>query len=705
VAGLPQLPDRAYEIVSPYPTEGVPVFPRAGSVSISEDGDRVNLGTFQPFPGSETPPPQDQEHIGDARWNYVAKRGTDGWHLQETGFSESGWGRGWSADGKRYLFSTATGGDVDHRLAPDDQNGDPVYSPGGQDVYQWQPDGSVVWISRDPRIPVGTPQTARENAVLPSGVSPGAYSMSFDGRTVVFSSRRSLSDEDTTPPGVPQLYKWQDGELSFIGKRPDGSVPSEGTGLGVATAGGWSEDPSGDPNIQGAVSRDGRRVVFSAFRRDSGEGKMIYVQTDGQPTVEAVKETGVPPLPGDQPFYPTYHGASADASRVFFTTNSRLTPDSGASATWPGGDGKSGDPDLYVYDVNADKVRDLTPRLDGVEDPTVDPAAADRAHVQGVAAYSEDGKRVYFVADAQYDVAPNPQGDLPSPEGRNLYMAELEGIDDPVKLRFIAALGPDDRAAWRSTLSENKSAYASPSGSVLGFGSTVPLTGQNLGGTTQLFVYDAEAETLACASCPSDGSLPVSSVNQDFLVGSSEWQERYSEKRWVSSRGQVFFDTATPLVSEDQNLVTDVYEYLGGQLRLVSAGAGTRPSTFENATEDGDTVLINTLDALVPQDEEPGIPKLYAARVGGGFPAAAKTPACDLGAGACEGAPTKPPGLSGAGTAAFEGPGDKKAKNAGKRCPKGKRRVKRRGKVRCAPGKTRKHSQKRNAKHNRRASR
>jgi hypothetical protein len=703
-ASLPGLgPERAFELVSQYPTGGVPIFANVFRVSVSEDGNRVHFGDEgQPLPGSQVPPPPDHQHNNRNAWRYGSVRGTDGWHIEEYGLAQNSDGSGVSADGTRYLFTTSSGADKDSRLDPDDQDGI------NKDVYLRQPDGTLEWISRDPRIPVGTPQTAPSSANIDANIFGefGMAQMSVDGRTIVFRSQLPFDDADTTPrgnePSIPfRLYKWTDGQLHFIGIRPDGSVPSGGSELSGGLTGTHFA-------LQGTVSRNGSRVLFSAKRNDStqsenGNGRTLYIQTDGQPTVEAVKETGVPPLPPDQPFGVIYRGASADLSRAFFTTTSRLTPDSGGSVE-PVEAFNLRDNDLYVYDINADKVRDLTPRLDGIDDPTVDPPTVDRGRVLGLVANSEDGKRVYFVADAQYKVAPNPEGELPSPEGRNLYLAELDGIDDPIKLRFVAALGPNDGQAWQAGLDTEsyKSSYASPDGSVLGFGSREPLTGQALGGTSQLFVYDTEADTLECASCPSNGSLPAGNVNARLPeLGGQAWQGQNSIKRWISTNGIVFFHSASQLVDEDTDLVDDVYEYRAGQVRLISKGTSSA-TRLEDASRDGSTVIFNTSDSLVPQDEEPGMPKLYAARVGGGFPFVPKAPDCDLGAGACEGAGTSSPQQSGAGSAAFEGAGDPKPKKA-KRCPKGKRKVRSQGKVRCAPAKPRKH--KRDAKNNRRAGR
>ncbi len=240
-------------------------------------------------------------------------------------------------------------------------------------------------------------------------------------------------------------------------------------------------------------------------------------------------------------------------------------------------------------------------------------------------------------------------------------MGELDGIDDPIKLRFIAALGSGDGSNWQSNYGE-KTAYGTADGSYLAFTSEENLTEQPLGDTSQMFVYDAVDGTLECASCPTDGSLPANDVDE-YLQENGEsvgyrWQFGNGGSHWVSTDGTVFFDTATALIPGDQNAVEDVYEFRNGQLRLISGGTSSNQSRLENASIDGVNVLFTTLDPLAPQDKEPGLPKLYDARVGGGFPKVVELPTCDINAGACEGAGTSAPEQVGAGSGVFEGPGN-----------------------------------------------
>lgn len=642
-------PKRGYEMVSQYPTGGIPMVPGVTVPDVSPDGNRALFGSVQPLPGSVTP--VEGNHV-DRVWMYGSDRTPSGWKLQQTGVARLAVPWGASIDLSREISQMKTG------LDPDDQNG-------AYDLYERQPDGTFVWISRDPRIPVGTPQTAPGGVITAStefdagsGGGPDTpWTMSEDGSTVVFKSTRPLLDDDPgTAGGFDQfLYKWEEGQLSFVAHRPDGSVPSQVNlhpDLG-----------SGGGAYRNTVSRDGSRVIWSAPRNASGGGRTLYVQIDGQPTVEAVKETGVPTLSNPEPYNVEYRGADSDVGRVFFSSSSRLTPDSGATTPEFG----QADSDLYVYDVAANKVRDLTPRLDGRNDPAVDPATADRGRLLGVSSVSEDGKRVYFVADAQYDVAPNPLGELPSPVGRNLYLAELDGIDDPINLRFVGALGPGtpetgDGPVWKTTSLE-KMAYANPDGSVLGFASTEDLTGQPIGGLRQMYAYNADRNTLECASCPTNGSLPKDEVDRfpidpSGLTYGQHFQHGEGEVRWVSSRGTVFFDTVVPLVAADQNQTDDVYEFNAGEVRLISGGTGSNSSKFENASVDGSSVFFTSTDTLAPQDEEPGVNKLYVAREGGGFPKVPTQPPCDINAGACEGAGTSEPQLPGAGSAQFSGPGN-----------------------------------------------
>ncbi len=283
-------PKRGDEIVSQYPTGGVPLIPKLPEADISPDGEHVVFKMPQPLPGSVTPFPADQISGSPL---YRSSRGSDSWDVTPLGlaapFSLYAAAKP-SIDTTRQLVSTEVGVD------PDDQNGT-------WDVYLREPDGSFVWVSRDPRIPVGAPQSAG-GAALPGGSGGSGigiqpqFTMSANGETVVFRSQRQLADADTAKldgGNKGSLYKWSAGQLSFIGARPDGSVPAAGSSSAT--------DTFNTGYARNAVASNGDRAVWSAQRIDGvgvtpggpsdQDGWALYVQRDGQPTVEATKETGV----------------------------------------------------------------------------------------------------------------------------------------------------------------------------------------------------------------------------------------------------------------------------------------------------------------------------------------------------------------------------------------------------------------------------
>jgi hypothetical protein len=139
------------------------------------------------------------------------------------------------------------------------------------------------------------------------------------------------------------------------------------------------------------------------------------------------------------------------------------------------------------------------------------------------------------------------------------------------------------------------------------------------------------------------------------------------------------------------------FESNGGCLYLISSGESPFESEFWEASPDGRDVFFTTESSLLPQD--PGLVDLYDARAGGGFPQPNPKAACE--GEACQ-SPSPPPAFGTPASSAFAGPGDPPPKGR-KRCPKGKRKVRRHGKVRCVKKGQKKHQ--RGANNNRRAGR
>jgi hypothetical protein len=86
-----------------------------------------------------------------------------------------------------------------------------------------------------------------------------------------------------------------------------------------------------------------------------------------------------------------------------------------------------------------------------------------------------------------------------------------------------------------------------------------------------------------------------------------------AEDAWVYKSGasddgrRVFFETATPLVPEDDNTLVDVYERTWrGQIELVSADASghARGGYFNSASSDGQRAIFSTDAPLTPDDTD-----------------------------------------------------------------------------------------------------
>jgi hypothetical protein len=411
--------------------------------------------------------------------------------------------------------------------------------------------------------------------------------------------------------------------------------------------------------------------------------------------------------------------ATPDGSKVFFTSCEKLTDDSTAFSTGENsctshasdfGEALQGQ-DLYSYDVESGELIDLT----------VDTNIGDEkgAAVQGVLGTSTDGSYVYFVANGVLAPGASPGSCVINhPTGVqicNLYVFH-EGL-----ITFVTSLSggfveSSDLINWMPTISgaaqgrDRRNSRVTPDGHTLLFSSLESLTGYDntepnericnnstAGGEpcAELFRYRAPEEELACVSCNPTGVPP----DGDAATGTprsllTDRQYPFLTRNLSADGDRVFFDSPDALLPGDTNGVKDVYEWEakgsgscktesqnGGCLYLISSGASPDPSWFGDASADGDHAFFFTSQPLVPGDRDQ-LYDLYDAGVGAGLAAQhALAPATCAGV-ACQVNPAPPPDQPAA-SANFFGPGNAKKPPAARKCPKGKRKVRRAGKVRC----------------------
>jgi DNA-binding beta-propeller fold protein YncE len=380
-----------------------------------------------------------------------------------------------------------------------------------------------------------------------------------DFSIVSFVERARLT-ADAPESGNSINYLWSrfDG-LKVISKLPDGS-PVSGEAL----------DITGQPQARHQVSVTGART-FVGWINGSEEGLYVYQGGKTSPLSVSHIEGG-----SSIPQSALFLGATADGSEAMFVdaySTTPLTPDAPAASR-----------DVYVANLETGALSYVATKAESV---------------MGV---SEDLDYLYFSSSTPID---------PSEPGfGNFYWVAHDG-----STKLIAS------SQFGESITE---VDTSPNGRYFAFRTSTPLTGFATSGDKcpssgceEIYVYDAEAETLTCASCSANGGQPTgtASMGREGTAVMSRHQAAA-----VTDAGQVFFDTPDSLVGADTNGTRDVYEYdaRSGNVSLISEGRHSAVSALADATPDGKDVFFVTNARLVPKDVDV-VNDLYDARVGGGF--------------------------------------------------------------------------------------
>jgi len=465
-----------------------------------------------------------------------------------------------------------------------------------------------------------------------------------------------------------QIYDFSDGELHLVSVLPNGEADPQPSIVGGPTSSLFSIADYDNALADRAVSDDGSRIFWTA--NPSYGGGRIYVRVDGQTTIPVSESVTAKPAPGSEPAQ--FLTASTDGSKAVFEV--RGGPLAG---------------NLYEFDVDT-------------ETPTLIAGKVGNTHeTGGVVGASDDLSYLYFVSTEA--LAAGATAGAP-----NLY------LDHEGTMTFIAALSPTDNGevmegngpSAAAINPHERSSRVTPDGRHLAFTSTESLTGYdntdavgaspksaNGNADIEVFLYDADSNHLACASCKPSGTRPVGDalrlpygahardrhnfVNNEELWAAAwipTWEHELYDSHVLSDDGsRLFFNSFDALVPEDTNGIQDVYEWeaqgtgscdeAAGCISLISTGKGADLSEFVDATPGGDDVFIETNSSLDPRD--PGLFDIYDARVGGGFPAPTAQKAC-LGD-TCQSVPG-PPNDPTPASASFRGAGNPPAARSHRRC-------------------------------------
>jgi Tol biopolymer transport system component len=659
------LPDcRAYELVSPAGKQGANIASITGSTQSSIDGDAVKYDSEAAF--------GDARGIEQQGAEYVSQRSEAGWSTNSINPEQESIGlsiyvsseyQDLSDDlskGVFFALSPVTSG------SPDVEHVANLYArtdilTGGLGSYELLSDCPACEGTPLPPRPVGL----QAPMIAVAGASADFTHIVFESVSNLTPGTKGISTD------IPKLYEWHGGSLRLVGILPDGEPASgssagQGAGGGMGTAADWTES---------TISTDGSRIVFTSeanwSERSNGKDLSgnLYMRDNGTETVQLnASERTAPDPQGQQPA--TFWAATADDSKVYFTSKQLLTDD----AT---GESQAAE-NIYQYDVNASEGKHLT--LIAVDDEAGSGGVGSEG--DAVVGVSGDGSYVYFIGKdpsvgGQRVGSYSSHGLFVWHDGTVRYVASHEDLAYPFNGTYW---GEDGRAS-------DKNFRVTSDGTIAVFTSRDPGTAAQVGynnvhgrggichigkieGETcdEVYVYSYISDKIRCASCDSTGAMPVSdagfsailSFDAAYAYGGNGDQTQQYLSNAVSGDGKyVFFDTGDALVSGDINSHRDVYEYdtVTGEVRLISGGTCDCESSFADASPDGSNVFFTTPQQLVKRDGDTNN-DLYDARVNGGIASQNVVPALPCEGDDCQGPVGSAPAFSLPSSSTFAGSGN-----------------------------------------------
>jgi hypothetical protein len=479
---------------------------------------------------------------------------------------------------------------------------------------------------------------------------------SRDFSHVLFTDKVALTPNAVVGTQKQQVYDFSGGEVHLVSVLPDGTANA-----GVSTVGTVQLPIEHNAWFSHAVSDDGSRVFWTNSTGGSpgspGQGKIYVRKNPGQPQsalngasecTEPAKACTIPVSSGTAQFWT----ASADGSEAIYSEG-------------PLRDAENERGTLYRRDVDAETSTQIA------------------KNVTGVLGAGDDASYVYFTSWEVLD------GGAAAGEP-NLYL-EHEGSITFVATLTAADTGPtegpngiDHASTVDSTESRYHSSRVTPDGRHLAFQTAYPQLGYdntdavNGKAALEVYLYDADADELTCASCNPSGGRPVGQVLQaPYDAGAhvptfgwaAAWiptfsHDLYAPRALSSDGNRLYFNSFDALVPRDSNGAQDVYQWeaqgtggcerAGGCINLLSTGEDPQKSEFVDATPDGSDVFIETDSDLDPRD--PGLTDIYDVREGGGYPPSPPpSPPCV--GDACQSIPAAPNDPTPA-SAGFRGAGD-----------------------------------------------
>jgi hypothetical protein len=356
-----------------------------------------------------------------------------------------------------------------------------------------------------------------------------------------------------------------------------------------------------------SVSADGRVIGY-------GCGGALWARVGGSATVEVsgsdcTRASGDPGGPCNASASASFAGAATDGSRVYFTTAQQLV---------------NGDTD-QSNDLYECAIPPGSPAPVGTANPcaslTEVSDVESGANVESVVKVSEDGSRVYFIAQGVLAANLGTNDAAAVTGDNNLYVSEKDAGHPAGQITFVTKLQSNDISGAASTVD----------GRYLIFNTASQLLASDTDEAIDIYRYDAETHGLLRVSTDTDGggNAPGGQAIIPFPA------EHRPHSAMTDDGSVVVFETNEALSPADTDGMTDVYEWHDGQLSEISNGGGSRPVI----TSSGQDIFFETAQPLTVGDSG-SEDDIYDARVGGGFPVRSATPCSGE---ACQGAAAAQP--------------------------------------------------------------
>jgi hypothetical protein len=643
------LPDcRAYELVNPGTRE---IGPIGGTDYAFPDGQHVLSNSFLPLAGSRNGTQEGEQ--------YLSTRGPNGWSMASLSTPQGPSGpAALTFEGGLSTAIVSFTSDFSAAFVDSPFDSDPLDQDRAMDVYRVEPSsGSSALAS----LPDTGPMVQSFAGGAIGGLLPGAYlaGSSADGSHVVFETNGQLpvapGTTVDTHTSEEEVYDRTGGHTYLVGVLPDGSVPACGAEVGQGPHA--SDNAGSEINAHlsyGAVSPDGSNIVFQSYGNGNQSGCIgpydepntatLYLREDNAKTVQ---------LPGD-----FFAGRTADGSKIF-TLGEAPNDVEGP---------------IYEYDIATGQTTRFGDEAELAGYPS------DKIGVE-LLGYSADGSHVYFQRAGNIFLWDN--GTTIHIPGTGVRYGEGVPGDGPGGYPASGAIHSSESTA---TSVINDMPAVTPDGSKMVFVDFANITGYNSNRHSEVYLYDADTNSVTCVSC--NPSVPAGQSEADIQLAWLHPEDPLAPPSVpvVSDDGsRVFFETGEALVPQDTNGLEDVYEWDDGRVSLLSSGQGSLDSFLVGVGDDGDDVFIRTGDRLLPQVED-GVEHVYDARVDGGFPYTPSVYGCE--SGQCQGQPGAPPAFAAPGSSVFSGAGNAAPPVPVAGAPKGKPKKK---VVKCAKGKTLSH--------------